>query len=59
MRKIFKYEVIYTGRGKSIEATWFFHSMDEAKEQEERWNNDAIRRGSTSRVKILSEKEMK
>lgn len=59
MPKIFKYEVIYYGYGKDLEASWFFHKREDAEECARRYNQDNEKRGSLSRVKIVSEKEFK
>lgn len=59
MPKIFKIEVIYYGRGRDLEASWFFHSVDEAQDCADRFNRDNEKRGSPSRVRIVSNKEFK
>ena len=45
MPKIFKYEVIYYGYGKDLEASWFFHKREDAEECARRYNQDNEMRG--------------
>lgn len=59
MQKIFKIEVVYYGRGRDLEASWFFPTIEAAEECADRYNRDNEKRGSPSRVRIVSEKEFK
>lgn len=59
MPKIFKYEVIFYGKGKDLEMTLFFPDMESAEEYARHFNADQEARGSQARVKIVGEKEFK
>ena len=59
MPKIFKYEVIFYGKGKDLEMTLFFPNMETAQAYARQFNTDQEARGSRSRVRIVSEKEFK